>query len=523
MHFKHILIAGAILMSAATHAASTPTEITSKMMPGWNLGNSLDAFGGETNWGNPATTRAMIDKIRSAGFKTLRVPVTWDDFTSGSTHTIAASRMSRVEEVVNYGLANGMYVIINVHHQNGWMAPTQSNQTAASYRLNRLWQQIATHFKGYDDKLIFETMNEPRVGEDWTGKAEYYAVVNALNASALETIRATGGNNASRLVMLPTYVAGPWAEQTSAMKLPADKMIAASIHAYVPYNFAMEYPGAATLSDTSVVDYVFSNLKTTFLDKGVPVVIGEWGTTNKNNQTARVSYTEYYVKRAAALGVPVIIWDNNITTVGGEAFGLFDRSSQNWVFPEIVTAIMRGASGMSSSSSSSSAASSSQASSSKSSSSSSAASSSSSVASSSSSKSSASSSSKSSSSSSAASSSSSKSSASSSSAASSSQSSSSSSSAASSSSSSASAGGVVASYSINSDWGAGYCANVRVVNQGSTAVTWHASLQAQGKLNQMWNATWSQSGNTVSLAGSGWNATLAPGAVMTSIGFCATR
>ncbi len=507
MHFKHILIAGAILMSAATHAASTPTEITSKMMPGWNLGNSLDAFGGETNWGNPATTRAMIDKIRSAGFKTLRVPVTWDDFTSGSTHTIAASRMSRVEEVVNYGLANGMYVIINVHHQNGWMAPTQSNQTAASYRLNRLWQQIATHFKGYDDKLIFETMNEPRVGEDWTGKAEYYAVVNALNASALETIRATGGNNASRLVMLPTYVAGPWAEQTSAMKLPADKMIAASIHAYVPYNFAMEYPGAATLSDTSVVDYVFSNLKTTFLDKGVPVVIGEWGTTNKNNQTARVSYTEYYVKRAAALGVPVIIWDNNITTVGGEAFGLFDRSSQNWVFPEIVTAIMRGASGMSSSSSSSSAASSSQASSSSAASSSSVASSSSSSK----------------SSSSAASSSSSKSSASSSSAASSSQSSSSSSSAASSSSSSASTGSVVASYSINSDWGAGYCANVRVVNQGSTAATWRASLQVQGKLNQMWNATWSQSGSTVSFSGAGWNATLAPGAEMSSIGFCATR
>ena len=127
---RSLLLAGSVLLSSSAWGA-TAFDITSKMMPGWNLGNSLDALGGETNWGNPVTTKAMIDKVKSAGFKTLRVPVSWDDFTSGSGYTIASARMNRVEEVVNYGLANGMYVIVNVHHTNGWIAPTYANEAAA--------------------------------------------------------------------------------------------------------------------------------------------------------------------------------------------------------------------------------------------------------------------------------------------------------------------------------------------------------------------------------------------------------
>ncbi|PLK48524.1 glycoside hydrolase family 5 protein [Uliginosibacterium sp. TH139] len=346
-----LLLAGCTLASSLAHAASA-SEITRSMMPGWNLGNALDAIGGETNWGNPKTTRAMIDKVRSAGFKSLRVPVSWDDYTSGSSYSIASTRLDRVEEVVNYGLANGMYVIINVHHHNGWEAPTYANQSTAKDRLGKLWQQIATRFKGYDEHLIFEVMNEPRSGEDWTGTAENYAVVNTLNAAALSTIRATGGNNASRLVMLPTYVAGPWDVQINALSLPADNMLAASIHAYIPYSFAMEYPGSSSFTDTALVDSVFAGLNTRFIAKGIPVVMGEWGTTNKGNYTERVKHAEYYVKAAAKLGIPVIVWDNNIFTTGGEAFGLLNRSTLSWTYPEIVTAIMQGASTMSGASSS---------------------------------------------------------------------------------------------------------------------------------------------------------------------------
>lgn len=320
----------------------TAMQITGAMGVGWNLGNSLDASVNETNWGNPKTTKAMIDKIKGAGFTTLRVPVSWDDHVSGSAFTIASSWLDRVEEVANYGIANNMFVIINIHHNNGWEAPTYGNESKARDRLTKLWQQIAVRFNKYGDKVIFETMNEPRSGDDWWGVQENFDVVNRLNAAAVSTIRATGGNNSKRLIMVPGYVAGANDHQIDAIVLPNDNKLAVSTHAYFPFGFALEQTGTSVFVTTDV-DNVFARLNTKFISKGIPVVMGEWASTHKNNLSERVKHAEYYVKKAKAVKIPTIWWDNNNPTAGtGDAMGLLKRSDNTWYYPTIVTAIMNG-------------------------------------------------------------------------------------------------------------------------------------------------------------------------------------
>lgn len=503
---RTFLAAGAILLSAVSQAASSPFEITDRMMPGWNLGNALDALGGETNWGNPLTTQAMIDAVAKAGFKSLRVPVSWDEHVSGAGYAISAARLARVEEVVNYGLRNGMYVIINVHHtSSSWESPTYANEAAAKERLSRYWQQIGAHFKAYDEHLIFEVMNEPRYGDDWWGTPEYLAVINRLNAAALATIRASGGNNASRLVMLPTYAAAPYDYQVNAFSLPADPMVAVSVHAYLPYDFALNQAGTSSFTDTATLDSLFSRLQARFVARGVPVVLGEWASTHKNNLGERIRHAEYFQKGATRARIPTLLWDNNNYSGSNDLMGQLNRATLSWAYPELITALMRGAAGWNYAAGSSSSASSRASSAISSASSSKAASSAASSAAASASASSAAASSRASS------------------AASSAVSSKAASSAASSGAASSAPGGVRASYAINNDWGAGYCAVVTVSNGSGSALTWLASMSVSGKINQMWNATWSQSGATVSFSGAGWNNTLAAGASNNSIGFCATR
>lgn len=335
--------AGAAPSSAASPVGSA-MAVVAAMGPGWNLGNTLDAFGSETNWGNPKTTKAMIDAVRRAGFTTLRVPVTWDPYMSGNNRQIASWWLDRVEEVVKYGLDNGMHVIVNVHHSNGWQATTASNQAQAMDTLTKLWQQIATRFKGYDQRLVFETMNEPRNGDDWWGKQEYFDVVNNLNAAALSTIRRTGGHNAKRLVMLPGYCASANEMHLGAIKLPNDTMIAVSTHAYFPFDFSMDTTKSGAFSDTAAVDDVFKRLNQRFVVKGIPVVMGEWAATNKGNLADRMRHAEHYARAAQNAKIPVIWWDNaNTAAWSSDAMGLLNRNNGTWVFPEIVSAIMRGA------------------------------------------------------------------------------------------------------------------------------------------------------------------------------------
>ncbi|MCH5191679.1 MAG: glycoside hydrolase family 5 protein [Oscillospiraceae bacterium] len=339
----------------------TSAQIAREMKIGWNLGNTLDSWDGsgldsETSWGNPKTTEKMILDIKAMGFNTVRVPVTWS-IHADSKGNIDSEWMARVKEVVDYAYDNDMYVILNSHHDDSYfdIGGCLSNEDTYAENIEKtanLWRNIANTFKDYDERLVFETMNEPRtVGSEneWLGGTdEEYKIVFALNDAIVKAIRATGGNNAYRHIMVPAYAATPLTKVLRKMELPEDDRIIVSIHAYSPYSFAMDENGATdfTKSDKKELDKFFSDLNKIFISKGIPVVIGEFGATNKNNLEDRCKWAEYYVKGAGQYGIPCAVWDNNIgTESGAECWGLYDRATGEWVFPEIAETMVKSADG----------------------------------------------------------------------------------------------------------------------------------------------------------------------------------
>lgn len=332
--------------ASGTMRGLTAQEIVAEMGVGWNLGNSLEAQYNETYWGNPATTKDMIDDIADKGFTTLRVPVRWDNnYSDANNYTISTSYLQRVEEVVNYGLDNDMYVIINIHHndiQHEYTTDTATQQ-AVKNEVSAVWTQVANYFKNYGDKLIFEVINEPRNGEDWTGNAELYALVNEVNEVGRAAIRATGGNNAERLIMLPTYCAScDTPKMLGWEKLSDDDMIAVSIHAYQPFDFAFDGDGHSdwTTEDLKSLKSLFKGISMLYGELGVPVVIGEFGSVNKNNTEQRVLHAKAFATIAAKYGMPIVWWDNNAFNVGAENFGLYDRWSKTFTYDTIASTLI---------------------------------------------------------------------------------------------------------------------------------------------------------------------------------------
>lgn len=369
------LVVGAIALSAlafTTFAASSSTmdrtakEITADMTIGWNLGNSLDATGGsglssETSWGNPKTTKAMIDKVKGAGFNTVRIPVSWGRHTSGSNFTIDSSWLSRVKEVVDYCIDNDMYVILNSHHDNDkkYYYPSSTYLSNSKNYMDSIWTQVANAFKNYDDRLVFESMNEPRLSgtsDEWwfpvnnpnSTVADSIKAINTLNQVMVNAVRKTGGNNAKRSIMVPGYAASIDGAVTSGFKLPTDtasNRLIVSVHAYTPYNFALNANGTSIFSDNlkSEVDYLFNTLNSKYVSKGIPVVLGETSASNKNNPSERIKWIKYYFGKAKQVGIPCMVWDNNVyvnNSNAGEAHGYLNRKTLQWYDSNIITTLM---------------------------------------------------------------------------------------------------------------------------------------------------------------------------------------
>lgn len=339
----------------------TAMEFVANLKLGWSLGNTLDAtsdyassaYGFETAWGCPYTTKAMIDAVKEAGFNTVRIPVSWGQkMGSAPDYKVSDEWMDRVYEVVGYVLENDMYCILNSHHDTDWQVPSYSNLDAQKAQLTALWTQIGEKFADCDEHLIFETLNEPRLvdhADEWNGgTAEARAVVNEMNATCLSAIRASGGNNDKRFVVMPGYCASPIATVINDMQLPDDDHLIVSIHAYTPYNFALNTSGTSSWdinSDSYEIVQNFERVKAKFIDKGIPVIVGEFGALNKNNDSERAEWAEYYVKTATSYGIPCIWWDNNAFNGSGENFGLINRSSCTVQYPEIMDALLRGLNG----------------------------------------------------------------------------------------------------------------------------------------------------------------------------------
>ncbi|WP_051656931.1 glycoside hydrolase family 5 protein [Butyrivibrio sp. AE3004] len=329
-------------------------QIVSQMTIGWNLGNTLDAHDDgikisdppskqETCWGNPETTQEIIDAVLDMGFNTIRIPITWKAHID-ENNKIDEAWMARVQEVVDYAYGRGAYVIINVHHED-WNYPYYDNQDKASEKLSAIWTQVADRFKDYDTHLIFELQNEPRkVGTDleWNGgDKEGRDVVNAVNMAGYEAIRAADGNNKDRLIMFPGYAASSQSNCLLAIQLPEDDdCVAVSVHAYTPYEFALNIKGRSTYdNDHGDLDRLLSDIKRFFFFKNVPVIIGEYGALNKDNESERVEWVQYYLKKAREMEIPCVWWDNGQFNGDGENFGIIDRRTLELPYPELIKAM----------------------------------------------------------------------------------------------------------------------------------------------------------------------------------------
>ncbi|MBQ5330088.1 MAG: glycoside hydrolase family 5 protein [Oscillospiraceae bacterium] len=337
------------------------TELVKEMRIGWNLGNTFDAqisdptgnestADWETAWGQPLTTRRMIDSAAAQGFNVFRLPVTWDGkFGEGPDYKIDEEWLARVKEVADWALEDDMFVILNMHHEE-WMYPDAEHAEENKEIIVSLWSQIADYFADYNERLIFEAFNEPRLRGtpmEWNGgNAESRQIINDWGSAFVETIRSKGGNNEKRHLMVPGYAASSSEAVLKDIKLPDDDKVIVSVHAYLPYAFALAEPenakdtwSAENSADTHDIDYLMLALKDLFIDKGRAVIIGEFGMRNRFNTADRAACARYYVTRASEMGIPCVWWDNN-AFVSGEAFGLLDRTTYEWRYPEIMTALM---------------------------------------------------------------------------------------------------------------------------------------------------------------------------------------
>ena len=352
-------------------------EIVRDLETGWNLGNTFDATGGggslksETSWGQPKTTQAMIEGLAASGIKTLRIPVSWSHHISDTHYTIDTAWMARVKEVADWAIDAGMYVIINIHHDNydkdakmpamAGFYPTDENYENSADFVCNIWGQISLAFNnGYDEHLIFEALNEPRLcgtNEEWWYNAASSKSrmamenLNKLNQNILDVIRASGGNNQKRLVAFPSLQASPDSALATTFKMPRDydgskDRLIVSVHMYTPYNFAMESPGITEYSEAVKKEFtsMFKRLNDNFIQKGYAVYIGEYGATNKNNLQDRINWFHDFIKESRVYGMPCFLWDNGVWEVKennySEHYGYYNRYNQTWYFPEILDAII---------------------------------------------------------------------------------------------------------------------------------------------------------------------------------------
>ena len=340
----------------------TSLQLSKLMGAGWNLGNSLEAIGGETAWGNPPATQSLLNAIKAAGFKTVRIPVSWKQYADANDN-ISATWMSRVTQVVNYAKNAGLYTIINIHWDGGWMQPTYANQATANARITKFWTQIANNFKGYDDTLLFAGTNEVMKDGDYgTPTVEYYTVQNGFNQAFVNAVRATGGNNLARHLIVQGFNTNI-DHTVNFATMPSDSVgrrLMMEVHFYDPYNFTLNQnssiwqwgAGATSAANTETwaneayIDGQFQKMKTRFVDQGIPVILGEFGAIRRTEyagaETYRTAWDRYVARAAWTRGAVPVYWDAGYPN-DNHSMGLFDRSSGAQVHTSLISAIINAA------------------------------------------------------------------------------------------------------------------------------------------------------------------------------------
>lgn len=339
-----------------TGMSSNSVQLAAKIKLGINIGNTLEAIGGETAWGNPKITKALIDLYKQSGFTAVRIPCSWDQYVQNTTtNQVKADWLARVKEVVQYCVDDGLYVILNIHWDGGWLENnvTTAKQDAVNAKQKSFWAQIATAMRDFDEHLIFASANEPNVDN-----ATQMAVLLSYHQTFVDAIRATGGRNAHRVLV----VQGPSTDidkaNTLMNALPVDRVanrMMVEVHYYSPYQFCLMNEDAnwgkmfyywgngyhsttdisrnATWGEETYVDDEFKKMKIQFVDKGIPVVLGEFDAMRRTSLSgdalalhlaSRAYFIKYVTKQARANGMLPFYWDTG-SLLSRQGTGVLDQ------------------------------------------------------------------------------------------------------------------------------------------------------------------------------------------------------
>ena len=348
----------------ATGMSSNAVQLAGKISLGINIGNTLEAIGGETNWGNPKVTKAFIDLAKQSGFNAIRIPCSFNQYANAS-NVIQTEWLNRVKEVVQYCIDDSLYAILNIHWDGGWLENncTADKQDAVNIKQKAFWKQIAIHLRGFDEHLLFASANEPNASD-----VTQMSVLLSYHQTFINTVRSTGGHNSYRVLI----VQGPNTdiEKTNSLMntLPVDGVanrMMVEIHYYTPWNFCgmskdeswgnmFYYWGQgyhstadpahnATWGEESDVDKFMGMMKTKFVDKGIPVVMGEYGPMRRSDLSgdaltqhlaSRAFYLKYVTKQAKANGILPFLWDTG---------GLLSRQNNTVLDQQSLDALLEGA------------------------------------------------------------------------------------------------------------------------------------------------------------------------------------
>lgn len=318
--------------------ASTATDIAARIQLGLNIGNTMEAIGGETNWGNPLITQALIDTAKASGFDAIRLPCAWDQYSNATTAKINASWLDRVKQVVQYCINANMYVLLNIHWDGGWLENnvTPAKKDAVVAKQKAFWEQIATHLRDFDERLIFASANEPNCET-----AEQMEVLYAYHETFIDAVRSTGGRNAYRVLVLQLPNVNVDLSKTLWTRMPGDQLanrLMVEPHFYSPPNFCILTEDAswgkmfyywgkdyhstiepdrnATWGEEEMVDAHMALANQLFVSKGIPVLLGEYGAPRRSTPldltmhlASRAHWMKYVTQKARANGLLPFLWD----------------------------------------------------------------------------------------------------------------------------------------------------------------------------------------------------------------------
>ncbi len=364
-----------MLPSAITKQLPVPDSESQRFVmrlgAGWNLGDTFDGFhvppranplDDEQAWNGARTTPEMFDRLKDMGFTSIRLPVSWHGHVHPVTHQIDQAWLDRVAEVLEWMMTRGFHVILNIHHDNSPsdLYPSNACLSQSMRYMADIWSQLAQRFAGYDEQLLFNSWNEPRLTghpNEWKLDSavpecvEAVQCINRLNQVMVDTVRAAGGHNARRYLLVPGYAASADGALHPDFAVPRDpvtandRRILVSVHAYTPYPFALEQDSVTHWShereeDVRAMVGFMDGLYERFVSRGQPVLLDEFGARSKDNLPDRVDFTRCYVTAARNRGMPCFWWDNNAFEGRGELFGLLDRKTLAWRFEEIAKTVV---------------------------------------------------------------------------------------------------------------------------------------------------------------------------------------